>query len=74
MNYIIRKKMMLPQPLANNQVIDYKDVELLRKYVMDNGRIIPSRLIGTSAKQQRRLTKAIKIARYLALLPYTDKH
>lgn len=54
--------------------IDYKDIDTLREYVMESGRIVPSRITGTSAKYQRQLAKAIKLARYLALLPYCDTH
>ncbi len=54
--------------------IDYKDLSLLRNYVMENGKIVPSRITGTKAKYQRQLAKSIKRARYLALLPYTDRH
>ncbi len=54
--------------------IDYKDVNLLLKYIDESGKITPSRLTGTSAKYQRQLTTAIKRARFLALIPYTDKH
>ncbi|MDO5770129.1 MULTISPECIES: 30S ribosomal protein S18 [Psychrobacter] len=54
--------------------IDYKDVELLKQYISDNGKIVPSRITGTSTKYQRQLATAIKQARYLALLPYTDNH
>lgn len=54
--------------------IDYKDIELLKQYIGENGKIIPSRITGTSTKYQRQLAKAIKQARYLALLPYTDNH
>jgi small subunit ribosomal protein S18 len=53
---------------------DYKDVGLLRKFIMENGKIIPSRITGTKAKYQRMLTNAVKLARYLALIPYTDRH
>ena len=55
-------------------LIDYKDVELLKQYISDNGKIVPSRITGTSTKYQRQLATAIKQARYLALLPYTDNH
>ena len=54
--------------------IDYKDLETLQDYVMESGRIVPSRITGTSAKYQRQLCKAVKLARYLALLPYCDTH
>jgi small subunit ribosomal protein S18 len=54
--------------------IDYKDVDLLRDYISENGKIIPARITGTSAGYQRQLSVAIKRARFLALLPYTDLH
>ena len=54
--------------------LDYKDVELLKAYITETGKIVPSRITGTKAKYQRQLSKAIKRARYLALLPYTDGH
>ncbi len=52
----------------------YKDVDLLKDFITENGKIIPARITGTKAKYQRQLTTAIKRARFLALLPYTDKH
>ena len=54
--------------------IDYKDLSTLRNYVTESGKIVPSRITGTSAKYQRQLARAIKRARFLALLPYTDLH
>ncbi len=54
--------------------IDYKDLETLRNYVTETGKIVPSRITGTKANYQRQLATAVKRARYLALLPYTDKH
>ncbi|MDM1545637.1 MULTISPECIES: 30S ribosomal protein S18 [Ignatzschineria] len=54
--------------------IDYKDVNLLKNYVTETGKIVPSRVTGTSARYQRQLATAIKRARYIALLPYTDQH
>lgn len=54
--------------------IDYKDVELLKGYITETGKIVPSRITGTKARYQRQLSSAIKRARYLALLPYTDRH
>ena len=54
--------------------VDYKDLSLLKAFVSESGKIVPSRITGTKAKYQRQLTTAIKRARYLALLPYTDQH
>ena len=54
--------------------IDYKDINILKQYVGESGKIVPSRITGTKAKYQRQLATAIKRARYLALLPYTDQH
>jgi small subunit ribosomal protein S18 len=58
----------------NALTIDYKDIPLLKEYITESGKIVPSRITGTSAKYQRKLAEAIKIARYLALLPYCDRH
>jgi small subunit ribosomal protein S18 len=54
--------------------IDYKDLDTLRNYVTETGKIVPSRITGTKANYQRQLAAAVKRARFLALLPYTDKH
>jgi len=54
--------------------IDFKDLNTLKAYVSETGKIVPSRTTGTKAKYQRQLATAIKRARYLALLPYTDSH
>ncbi|NEZ03729.1 30S ribosomal protein S18 [Wenzhouxiangella sp. XN201] len=54
--------------------VDYKDVDLLKDFVGETGKIVPSRITGTKARFQRQLSTAIKRARYLALLPYTDNH
>jgi len=54
--------------------IDYKDLATLKSYISETGKIIPSRNTGTRARYQRQLATAIKRARYLALLPYTDQH
>ena len=54
--------------------VDYKDVDVLRDFIAENGKIIPARLTGTRAIYQRQVTTAIKRARFLALLPYSDKH
>ncbi|MCB1628285.1 MAG: 30S ribosomal protein S18 [Xanthomonadales bacterium] len=54
--------------------IDYKDLNTLKQYVSESGKIVPSRITGTKARYQRQLATAIKRARFLALLPYTDNH
>lgn len=54
--------------------IDYKDLATLRSYITETGKIVPSRITGTSARYQRQLAIAIKRARFLALLPYCDQH
>lgn len=54
------------------EYIDYKDLNLLRNFITETGKIVPSRVTGTSARYQRQLSQAVKRARYLALLPYTD--
>lgn len=54
--------------------IDYKDLETLKQYISETGKIIPTRITGTSARYQRQLTRAIKRARFLSLLPYSDAH
>ena len=54
--------------------IDYKDLATLKAYVSETGKIVPSRITGTRSFYQRQLAIAIKRARYLALLPYTDQH
>ncbi|MBQ0754574.1 MAG: 30S ribosomal protein S18 [Gammaproteobacteria bacterium] len=60
---------------AENVVrIDYKDLETLKGYITETGKIVPSRITGTSARYQRQLATAIKQARFLALLPFSDSH
>jgi small subunit ribosomal protein S18 len=59
---------------AGVQEIDYKDLDTLRDFIQENGKIIPARLTGTKARYQRQLDSAIKRARFLALLPFTDNH
>ncbi len=61
-----------PGPIGEE--IDYKDLDLISEYISDTGKIIPSRVTGTSAKRQRQLATAIKRARYIALLPFCDAH
>ena len=54
--------------------IDYKDLNTLKQYVAENGKIVPSRITGTRSRYQRQLATAVKRARFLALIPYTDNH
>jgi small subunit ribosomal protein S18 len=54
--------------------IDYKDLNLLKGFITETGKIVPSRVTGTSARYQRQLASAVKRARFLALLPYSDNH
>lgn len=60
--------------LDPNISIDYKDPEQLKRFITDRGKIIPRRISGATASQQREITNSIKRARYLALLPYTVAH
>ncbi|NBX44672.1 MAG: 30S ribosomal protein S18 [Gammaproteobacteria bacterium] len=54
--------------------IDYKDLAILKGYITETGKIVPSRITGTRSFYQRQLAQAVRRARYLALLPYTDQH
>ncbi|MCQ4321182.1 30S ribosomal protein S18 [Stutzerimonas stutzeri] len=58
----------------NVKEIDYKDLNTLKAYISETGKIVPSRITGTKARYQRQLATAVKRARFLALLPYTDSH
>jgi small subunit ribosomal protein S18 len=69
-----RSRKSCPFASAGVKHIDYKDVATLKKYITETGTIVPSRITGVSAKYQRMLAHAIKQARFLALLPYTDQH
>ena len=53
---------------------DYKDINVLKQFITETGKIVPARVTGISASNQRKLTRHIKIARFLALIPYTDMH
>ena len=69
-----RRRKTCPFSGANSPKIDYKDVRLLQRYLSERGKIVPSRITGTKANYQRQLATAVKRARFLALLPYTDNH
>lgn len=56
------------------KTIDYKDIDILKDFISENGKIIPARITGTKSYYQRQLNTAIERARFLALLPYTDRH
>lgn len=60
-------------PIPPSQPIDYKDIELLRKFITERGKLLPRRITGLTAKQQRDLTTAVKRARILALIPFINK-
>lgn len=72
-SYFRRKRFSSFSPSDKNE-IDYKDLETLKEYIMESGRMVPSRITGASAKFQRQLSSAVKTARYLALLAYCDTH
>jgi small subunit ribosomal protein S18 len=65
-----RKRKRCPFTAENFKYIDYKDVETLSKFITERGKILPRRITGVSAYYQRRLAKAIKLARHVALLPF----
>jgi small subunit ribosomal protein S18 len=68
-----RRRKVCPFSGANAPKIDYKDVKLLQRYISERGKIVPSRITAVSQKKQRELAKAIKRARFLALLPFVVK-
>ncbi|CDZ78244.1 30S ribosomal protein S18 [Legionella massiliensis] len=72
-SYFRRKKMCRFTGDGTNE-IDYKDINLLKNYITETGKIVPSRITGTQTRFQRQLAKAIKHARFLGLLPYCDSH
>ena len=69
-----RRRKVCPFSGAEAPPIDYKDVKLLQRYISEKGKIVPARITGTKSRYQRELALAIKRARFLALLPYTDRH
>tara|TARA_B100000575_G_scaffold290158_1_gene293276 strand:- start:985 stop:1260 length:276 start_codon:yes stop_codon:yes gene_type:complete len=67
------KKRFCPFSQLNSPIIDYKDIKLISRYISEKGKIVPSRITGVSRKKQKELAKAIKRARFLSLLSYTNK-
>ena len=67
------RKKFCPFSQPSSPVIDYKDIKLLSRYITEKGKIIPSRITGVSRKKQKELAKAIKRARFLSLISYTNK-
>ena len=74
MSRFFRRKKFCRFTVEGIKEVDYKDIGILRNYIAENGKIVPSRVTGTKARYQRQLTTAIKRARFLALLPYCDAH
>ena len=68
------KKRRLVMSNLDSKFINYKNIDLLKRYITETGKIVPGRVSGVTSSQQRKITKAIKVARYMALLPYTDSH
>ncbi len=69
-----QKKKFCPFSQPGSPEIDYKDIRLLSRYLTEKGKIIPSRITGVSRKKQKELAKAIKRARFLSLISYTNKY
>ena len=70
----MRKKKMCRFKAESIKEVDYKDLDMLKGYISETGKIVPSRITGTSCKYQRQLSKAIKRARFLGLMSFTNKH
>ena len=71
---LFKRKKFCRFTVAGVEEVDYKDVDVLRDFISENGKIIPARLTGTRAIYQRQVTTAIKRSRFLAMLPYSDQH
>ena len=71
---LFRRKRFCRFTVTGVKQIDYKDIDVLKDFVQENGKIMPARVTGTKARWQRQLGTAIKRAQFLALLPYTDRH
>ncbi|TAK92078.1 MAG: 30S ribosomal protein S18 [Burkholderiaceae bacterium] len=73
-NPLFKRKRFCRFTVGNVAQVDYKDLDTLKDFIQENGKIIPARLTGTKAIYQRQVDTAIKRARYLALVPYCDNH
>lgn len=74
MSRFFRRRKFCRFTAEDTKEIDYKDINTLRSYITETGKIVPSRITGTKARYQRQLVRAIKRARFLSLLPYSDAH
>jgi len=74
MSRYVRRKRYCKFTVEGIKEIDYKDLNTLKNYVTETGKIVPSRISGTNSRYQRQLSTAIKRARFLALIPYCDSH
>ena len=74
MSKYFKKQRISKSQLEEISDIDYKDLHLLKDYITETGKILPARITGVSAKVQTKITKAVKTARFLSLLPYSDNH
>lgn len=74
MSAYFRRKKMCRFNDEDGNAIDYKDIALLKNYISETGKIVPSRITGTQSRYQRQLANAIKLARFIGLLPYCDSH
>jgi len=74
MSRFFRRKKFCRFTAENVKEIDYKDLNTLKQYITETGKLVPSRITGTRPFYQRQLSTAVKRARFLALLPYTDQH
>ena len=72
--YFVKRKKSCKFTAEGVKEVDYKDIDVLKDFINENGKIIPARITGTKAHYQRQLGTAIKRARFLALMPYTDLH
>jgi small subunit ribosomal protein S18 len=73
-NNLFKRKRFCRFTVAKVEEVDYKDLDVLKDFISENGKLIPARLTGTRAIYQRQVTTAIKRARFLALMPFTDQH